>query len=188
MNEYFGSFGSQSRKCRHHCQVIAWSRAAFSDVIADDGHMVCKYYFAVMWVSLDVCSTVRLQFSHQTGGGILAYLLTAVDGVRGLAVAGCSVWTDCATGFMFFDGGQVSTVCPSGLTRASRASPPRCSPSTSSTLFSRHFRSRSRRRRRSPASDETGCGTSPARPQRWFPDVGNMDTPWHPQFWINPPS
>ena len=66
---------------------------------------------------------------------------------------------------MFIDGGQVSFVCPSGLTRAYQASPPRCSLSTSSALF-RHFRSCSRRQRWSPASDETGCETSPARPQR----------------------
>ena len=35
-----------------------------------------------------------------------------------------------------------------------------------------------------PASDETWCGTSPARPQRFVPDVGNMDTPWHPQLGV----
>ena len=34
------------------------------------------------------------------------------------------------------------------------------------------------------ASDETGCGTSPARPQQWVPDLGNMDTPWHPQLGV----
>ena len=85
--------------------------------------------------------------------------------------------------FMFIDGGQVSFVCPSGLALAPGASPPRCSPSTSSALF-RHFRSWSRRQRWSPTLDETGCGTSPARPQQWVPDVGNMDTPLHPQLGV----
>ena len=55
--------------------------------------------------------------------------------------------------------------------------------STSSALV-KHFRSWSRRQRWSPASDETGCGTSPARPQQWVPDVGIMDTPWDPQLGV----
>ena len=32
------------------------------------------------------------------------------------------------------------------------------------------------------ALGEMWCGTPPARPQWWVPDVGDVDTPWHPQF------
>ena len=35
-------------------QVIAWYKAGFSDVIAEDGHTFSKYYFAAFWDSLDV--------------------------------------------------------------------------------------------------------------------------------------
>ena len=55
-----------SRICRSPCQVIAWSRPGFSDVIAKEGHLFCKCYFRRYVGPSWCCSTVRLQFSHQT--------------------------------------------------------------------------------------------------------------------------
>ena len=69
------------------CYRLGQSRD--SDVVAEDHHMFYKCCFAAVWNSLDVSSSGRLHFSHQSEDGAQAHDFASRFSAGMASLTGC---------------------------------------------------------------------------------------------------